>query len=151
MESGSNFPDYLKVAPGTIDTARVQALQCLLKEQDAYGGKVHGNYNAATVAAVSAWRQAHGFTAGDTWTRRHWMSLAAAGPRAILKYGSAGPHVRRVQRALNAASGRANLSVSGVFNGATNKALRAYQKKVGITPSGVTTRPTWRQLRTGSR
>jgi hypothetical protein len=146
-----NYRDYTQVGPGTTDTGRVQALQCLLKEQDAYGGKVNGNYNAATRAAVSAWRETHGFTAGDTWTRQNWMSLTAAGPNAILKFGSAGPDVRRVQRALNAASNKSNVPVTGVFSRRTDKALRAYQKTVGLTVSGVAARPTWRQLRAGSR
>ena len=56
-----------------------------------------------------------------------------------------------MQRALNAANANTKLSVSGVFNAATDTALRAYQKKVGLAVSGITTGPTWRKLRAGSR
>ena len=148
---GVNFSDYASIGPGTTDVARVKALKCLLKEQKAYAGKVNGRYNAAAVAAVRAWQGAHGFTVQDVWNRQNWMSLAVAAPGVILKYGSAGSHVRRVQRALNAANASAKLSVSGVFNSATNKAVRAYQKKVGLPVSGITTSATWRKLRAGSR
>jgi peptidoglycan hydrolase-like protein with peptidoglycan-binding domain len=146
-----DLANYKPVGPGTTATGRVKALQCLLKEHDVYDGKVNGNYNAATVAAARAWQESRGATPSDTWSRRNWMTLTAAGPGTILKYGSAGPDVRRVQRALNAASGQARLSVSGVFTSATDKALRAYQKKVGVTASGVTATSTWKKLRAGSR
>ena len=132
-----DFPDYVTLNANTDYPDRIKGLQCLLKEQDAYAGKVNGNYTKATIAAVRAWQTGHGFTASDSWSRPNWMSLAVAGQREILKFGSAGPDVRRIQRALNAYSGKSRLTVSGVFDGATDRALRAYQKKVGVTVSGV--------------
>ena len=41
--------------------------------------------------------------------------------------------------------------MTGVFDGATDQALRAYQKKVGVTVSGVTAKSTWQRLRAGER
>ena len=55
------------------------------------------------------------------------MTLLADGAHPVLKFGSAGPEVRRVQRALNAASNSAALDVTGVFTGPTQTALRAWQ------------------------
>ena len=36
---------------------KVKALQCLLKEHEAYTGRVHGRYDDGTVAAVRAWQR----------------------------------------------------------------------------------------------
>jgi peptidoglycan hydrolase-like protein with peptidoglycan-binding domain len=146
-----NFTDYPTLAPGTTATDRVKALQCLLTEQGVFGGRLNGRYNRNTIAAARAWQEGRGFPVSDTWTRAHWMSLLVAAPRKILKFGSAGPEVRRIQRALNAADPRTRLRASGVFNGATDAALRAYQRRVGVPASGVTAAPTWRKLRSGSR
>ena len=37
------------------------------------------------------------------------------------------------------------------LGGLTDRALRAYQKKVGVTVSGVTAKSTWQRLRAGER
>ena len=60
------------LAEGTTETALVKALQCLLKEQSLYGGKLNGTYNEKTIAAANAWQTGHGFTAS-----------ADLGPRAL--------------------------------------------------------------------
>lgn len=146
-----DLPTYRPLRPGTTATDRVRALQCLLTERGVYAGKLSGEYSPATIEAVHAWQEQRGFAVSDTWTRQHWMTLLVAGPRAIVKFGSAGTEVRRVQRALNAASNDARLEVTGVFAGATDKALRAYQERVGIKVSGVAAPATWKALRAGTR
>ena len=143
--------NYTMLRPGTTATLRVQALQCLLKERGKYAGKVNGTYGQTTIDAVRAWQKSHGFAVSDTWTRENWMSLVTAGPGRVLKFGSAGSDVRRVQRALNAADKKTRLEISGVFEGATDKALRAYQGRVGLTVSGVANPATWKALRSGKR
>ena len=40
---------------------KVKALQCLLQERGYYGGRLSGNYNPATIAAVQAWQASRGF------------------------------------------------------------------------------------------
>ena len=54
-----------------------------------------------------------------TWTRVHWMSLLADGASPVLKFGSAGEDVRRVQRALKAASATLKLRITGRYTRAT--------------------------------
>ena len=49
--------------------AVVKALQCLLKEQGVYAGRLNGTYTPATIAAARAWQEQRGFTASDSWTR----------------------------------------------------------------------------------
>jgi peptidoglycan hydrolase-like protein with peptidoglycan-binding domain len=129
---------------------RVRVLQCLFKEAGAYGGKVTGVYNDKTVAAVRAWQEGHGFVASDTWSVENWMSLHAAGTRPVVKLGSAGGDVRDLQRALNSAM-RPRLEVTGVFDRATDTALREYQYWIGFPVSGVAQPKTWQALRTGNR
>jgi hypothetical protein len=146
-----DFRNYVALAKGTSLGARVRALQCFLKEAGEYGGAINGSYNDRTRAAAGRWQEAHGFAVSATWSRRNWMGLTAAGPRPVLKLGSAGEPVRRTQRALNAASEGAGLKVTGVFNGATRSALRTWQDRVGHRTSGIVTARTWKALRKGRR
>ncbi len=150
-----SYPKYVPLKPATADrtpdAGQVQALQCLLKEHGGFGGKVSGVYNKATIAAANSWQTAHGLSASTTWSRKSWMTLLVDGDRPILKFGSASPAVRRLQRTLNAASGRAKLTVNGVFNAATQSALRSYQDRVGLTVDGIVGWSTWKALRAAQR
>ncbi len=142
---------YPVLAPGTEATTQVTALQCLLKEAGFYGGKLNGAYNEKTIAAANAWQTGRGFRATRTWGRVHWMSLHAAGPKPVLKTGSAGEEVRRLQRALKSASAALDLRISGVYNAKTKQAVRAYQSTVGATSNGIVVPRTWKALRKGRR
>ncbi|WP_432477701.1 glycoside hydrolase domain-containing protein [Nocardioides sp. GXQ0305] len=146
-----DFRNYAAIEPGSALGGRVSALQCFLKESGEYGGAVNGSYNNRTRAAAARWQRAHGYSASTTWSRRHWMGLTATGSRPVLKLGSAGEPVRRVQRALNAASGSAGLKVTGVFNAATASALRKWQGRVDHRTSGIVTAKSWKALRKGRR
>ena len=150
-----NTRKYVPLRPATADTTpdagQVKALQCLLKEHGLYGGRLNGVYNSRTVAAANKWQGAHGLRTSTTWSRPSWMTLLADGTRPVLKVGSAGEEVRRVQRALNAAGGTAQLPVGGVFNTATQAALKAYQHRVGLTTDGIAGASTWKALGTGRR
>ncbi len=139
------------LAEGTTETALVKALQCLLKEQGLYGGKLNGSYTEKTIAAANAWQTERGFTASATWGRVHWMSLLAAGTSPVLKFGSAGEDVRRVQRALNAASATLELPVSGTYSRATEAAVKAWQDDVDHTANGIVVAKSWKALRRGRR
>ncbi len=146
-----DHPSYKVLSEGTTETALVKALQCLLKERDLYGGRLNGVYNKKTVAAANAWQTGHGFSASATWGRVHWMSLHAAGGSPVLKFGSAGEDVRRVQRALNSASATLNLTVSGTYTRATAAAVAAYQDGLNHADNGIVIGKTWRALRKGRR
>ena len=119
----------------------MSALQCLLKESGEYGGALSGSYNRRTQAAAARWQAGHGFAESTTWSRRHWMGLTAAGGRPVLKLGSAGEPVRRVQRALNAATDGGGVKVTGVFNAATETALEKWQDRVRQQSNGIVVGP----------
>jgi hypothetical protein len=145
-----DFPDYPRVKAGS-DADLVKALQCLLTEQKVYAGKVNGVYNAATTAAANAWQKAHALAVRPSFGRRAWMTLAVAGPKPVLKFGSTGPAVRHLQRALNAATPGTDLTVSGVFAEKTDQAMRAWQIATRRTSSGVVNAGAWDALASGTR
>ncbi|HWJ83045.1 MAG TPA: glycoside hydrolase domain-containing protein [Nocardioides sp.] len=136
-----NFKTYRRLAPATSTftppEAQVRAVQCLLKERGRYDGKLNGVYNAATVAAVRAWQDARGFTPRDTFGSRDWVAIHMDSPNQVLKVGSAGGAVRRLQRALHAAGTTTTLGITGVYGPATASAVTAYQKAVGLSPTGI--------------
>jgi hypothetical protein len=137
--------DYTPPAP------HVKALQCLLKERGYYNGPTGGNYNPKLVKAMNTWQSERGLAVGTSWFVRHWMTLLAAGDRKIIKFGSAGPEVRRVQRTLNAAALGKPVKTNGVFDSATNAAVRTWQAKVGLRVSGVISAESWDKLGAGTR
>lgn len=150
-----SFGEYpaLKAPSGDYrpSAKHVKALQCLLKEHGYYDGPTGGNYNPGLVRAMNTWQQERGLQVGSSWFVRHWMSLLVAGDRQIIKFGSAGPAVRRVQRTLNAAALGKPVKLSGVFDAATNAAVRTWQAEVGITVSGVIAAESWTKLAAGAR
>lgn len=129
----------------------VKALQCFLSERGLYAGAFHGKYGPATVRAANAWQAQRGFTPAPTWVRRDWMSLLAYGRKPVLKFGSAGFYVRRVQRSLNAAGIGSSVQVDGVFRMPTATLVRSYQTRVGLPSTGVVDGATWKHLMTGKR
>lgn len=145
-----DFKKYKKITPDRPRPRQLRALQCLLKEQQLYEGKVNGKYNRKTRAAVQRFQTGRPGKVSTRWTRRNWMQLHAVGPRPVVKFGSVGPVVRRLQRALNAA-GSPRLDVTGHFDSPTNTALRAYQSKVGVSASGVAAGKTWKVIARGQR
>jgi len=145
-----DHPAYVGLAPGTTKTEQVKTLQCLLKEKGRYAGRLHGRYNERTVAAVRGWRTDHGFADGDGWSRTHWMSVLADGTSPVLKFGSAGEDVRRVQRALRAA-GATKLRITGRYSRRTAAVVARWQAAIGHQDSGIVTGRSWKALRAGQR
>ncbi len=140
-------------APRTTPLSSVKVLQCLLKEKGLYRGKVNGVFGTTTLKALDAYRTARHWKNVPSIGRRAWVSLLASGDRKTLKYGSTGPLVSRVQRALKAAKagkGAAALRVTGVFDASTTVALKEWQRKVKVEASGVTSVPTWAKLEAGA-
>jgi len=142
---------FLKyVTETTVPPAsRVLALQCLLTEQDIYHGKLNGKWNKATANAIQAWQTKVGMPVGDVWWRKNWMSLLSWGEQPVLKYGSTGAEVRRLQRTLNASGVGDPVPVTGRFKSDTGLTLRAWQAEAGVEVSGVASRESWKALSAG--
>lgn len=144
-----NFWVYDPLQVGAANPMKVKALKCLLQEKGYYAGPVNGNY-ASLLDAVHAWQEAHGMPVSDYWSRKNWMSILADGSRQVVKIGSAGRGVRRLQRALNA-SGHVRLGVKGVFDAGTDAAVRVWQKRAGVEVTGVVSAKQWLALQQGAR
>jgi hypothetical protein len=143
-----DFPRYRRLGPG-IEHPQVSALQCLLKRKRVYDGPVTGVYDAATTRAVRRFRESRGQGMSGRMLRRTWTTLLSEGRGPVLKIGSGGNTVRRLQRSLNAAV-HAELAVDGIFGPATTRAVRAYQREVGVRGTGVVADDTWVQLQFGN-
>jgi peptidoglycan hydrolase-like protein with peptidoglycan-binding domain len=134
-----------------VRTSLHLALQCLLKQQGLYTRSVTGTWNAATTTAVKAWQARVHHRVEKVFTRSDWTSLLAAGTTgSVLQAGVRNADVVRAQRALNAAISP-HLQITGAYNKATRAAVRAYQQRVGISPTGVVATKTWAALRKGRR
>jgi peptidoglycan hydrolase-like protein with peptidoglycan-binding domain len=79
------------------------------------------------------------------------MNLLADGASPVLKYGSAGEDVRRVQRALKAAGASKKLKITGRYTARTKRAVAAWQGRVGHRATGIVVGRSWKALRAGRR
>jgi Rv2525c-like, glycoside hydrolase-like domain/Putative peptidoglycan binding domain len=145
-----DFGVYDSVTPSAADPVKVQALKCLLTEKGTYTGRVNGVYTPRLMSAIKAWQSSHGLPVTANWWPKAWMTLLSAGPRRVVKIGSAGSPVRRLQRSLNAA-GVSQLKITGIFNGGTRTAVLAWQKRAGLARSGVISGGQWKALQAGKR
>jgi hypothetical protein len=130
--------------------ARVRAVHCRLRQAGYYTGEPRSRYTARTARAVRRFRADLPMATVGIMDARPWTALLSRGPRRVLKLGSANHAVRRVQRALNAAS-RAGLEVTGVYDRTTAAAVREYQRRRGLRRTGVVADDTWEQLQQGRR
>ncbi len=130
---------------------QVKALQCLLKEKGLYTGQLGGTFNAQLLASVQEWQRRTGFPVQQVWSRKNWVTLFASGDQPILKFGSVGAGVRRVQRALNATYPDLRLVTTGTFDLRTHNALRGWQKNVDIEVSGVMNPASWAAMNKAQR
>ncbi len=130
----------------TSPADQVKALQCLLKEAGLYAGQLGGTFTPQLLAAAQEWQRRTSFPVQAVWSRKNWATLFAAGTQPVLKFGSAGPDVRRVQRALNALYPRLGLVSTGTFDAPTHNAVRTWQEDAGIPISGVVNPASWAVL-----
>jgi hypothetical protein len=131
---------YPKLALGKRGPA-VAAAQCLLRRQHFTRAAITGRYDRHTAAAVKkAQKKLHQKATGKL-TRSTWTALLARGSAPVLKVGSTGETVRRLQRALTASGQRTH--IDGVFTKKTAKAVARYQRKAGLPATSVVTGAVW--------
>jgi len=153
--------DYLDVAPpvnrdfSTYPTVRsgsaggaVAAVQYLLNEEGYGPIAVDGQFGSQTQSAAVAFQTAKGLTADGVVGQRTWTALLSAGYRPVLRLGSTGLDVRRLQRALTAALGR-TVTIDGTFGSLTDQAVRDYQSSRGLAVDGTVGNATWSALQSG--
>ena len=143
-----DLPGYPVLSARSAPADAVKALQCLLKRQDLYPHPIDGVYDKRTVAAANAWQKVRASSTSATWRRSDWVQLLSDGLYRPVKFGMAGPVVRRLQRALVAAN-RESLPQSGLFMDRTAAMVRSWQDRVGLRVTGVMNPRAWEVLRTG--
>jgi hypothetical protein len=143
-----SFASYPRLSSGDTGS-RVSALQCLLKERG-HSVSVTGTFGTSTSKAIDAFRKSLGWgpTAGHT-TSPTWTALLSAGSKPrVLKRGSTGEAVWRLQRALTAAG--TSVRVNGVYDSRTVSAVKAYRSANGITAYETTESSVWSLLQRGT-
>ena len=138
---------YPTLLPGSRGPG-VAAAQCVLRKQGLMKAQPSGRYDKQTVAAVKKAQRKLDHKQTGKITRRTWVALLARGPHPLLKVGSTGDPVRRLQRALTAALGK-RVKVDGAVSKATERAVRKYQRKSHLPETGVVTDEVWERLRSG--
>ena len=135
---------YPKRTKGSRGPA-VEAAQCLLRRHGFLKAPISGTYDAKTVAAVEKTQRKLDFKVTGKLTRETWVALLARGKQPIVKIGSTGEAVRRVQRALTAALGK-RVAINGAFSKKTAKTVTKFQRKAGLPATGVVTENVWNRL-----
>lgn len=164
---------------GVSGSSEVRKLQQRLKDLKYYSGSVDGDFGTGTENAVKAFQSANGLTAdgvaGSKTLNRLYSDNAVpnkgtsygnvtATPRATstprptstpnvenkyLQLGSSGKDVRTMQTRL-IALGWLSGSADGEFGSATDAAVRAFQKKIGVYTDGVAGPNTLKKLYSSS-
>ena len=153
-----SFEDYRVLRRGAKGR-QVYAARCLLGQKPKQRGnrrpsraavkRFTAPYNARLGKAVRGVQRKHPkLRASGVLGRRTWVVVLSRGRTPTIKYGASGASVRRAQRALNAAL-PGEVRVDGVYGPKDIKFTRAYQRRVGIGPSGVVNGTTWRALQRG--
>ncbi|MFP5341376.1 MAG: penicillin-insensitive murein endopeptidase [Candidatus Limnocylindria bacterium] len=118
----------------------VKAIQGFLRHHGVLADPVDGIFGASTEAAVKAFQSARGLPADGRVGETTWTALLVRVDRSV-----SGEAVRALQRQLNEKR-LAGLAVDGRFNGATESALRSFQRHAGISQTGIAGPVTWRAL-----
>jgi peptidoglycan hydrolase-like protein with peptidoglycan-binding domain len=127
----------------------VKAVQCLTSAGLRDPAKVSGQYDAATVRAVRRFQARQGLRPTGSVDRSAWVSLLARGSQPVLRQGSRGEPVARLQRSLNAAVRARPLHVDGSFGQATSRTVARYRKHLGLKAKDLVTARVWKALGRG--
>lgn len=113
----------------------VKALQRALKNKGYYSGSIDGKFGAATTQAVLAFQTQSGIRADGKAGPATQRALNAASVTnyRTLKPGDSGTEVRNLQYAL-AEKGYYSGTVDGSYGDATTQAVKAFQRRQGLTP-----------------
>ena len=141
-----SFSSYPRLNSGDKG-AQVHALECLLKERG-YALSVDGSFGSSTSKAIDAFRKSLGWGPTGHTTNATWTALLSAGSKPrVLKRGSVGEAVWRLQRALTAAG--KSVTINGVYDSKTVSAVKAYRSTNGLSSYDATESSVWSLLQRG--
>ena len=127
---------------GSNDPA-VRDLQEALKALGYDPGPVDGVFGAKTESAVVKFQQAKGIAADGVVGRVTWINIDEADQsRPVLKLGSTGLPVRRLQSRMSAVGFDIG-GVDGRFGATTESAVKKLQQRSNLTVDGIVGPKTW--------
>ena len=144
-----DFRVYPRLRPGSRGD-RVKAVQCLLKKNARYRGRLDARFDRDVFRAVRSFQRHNDLRVTGKADASTWTALFADGTAPLLKVGSAGEPVLRLQRSLRAAGFR-SVTPTGVVTERTAKTVRRHQQRLGMDPTGVVTAEVWAALQRGLR
>lgn len=135
----------------------VKDLQTLLNRHGFSSGTIDGKYGNDTEAAVKRFQskvglKADGIAGSDTYTKLKNYKAPSNSPSSTiwtgqtLREGNSGDAVRSLQTMLEKAGFDVG-TVDGKFGDRTEAAVKAFQRKVGITSDGIAGNTTYGKLR----
>lgn len=140
------FSSYPKLKLGSKG-AEVSALQCLLTKQG-FDANVTGTFTKNTRTALDAFRKSRSWPKRSETTRPTWTALLAAGSKPrVLKQGSVGESVWRLQRTLIAAGLKPSLN--GIYDPKTVTSVKTYRENNELPRYSTTESTVWTLLQRG--
>jgi peptidoglycan hydrolase-like protein with peptidoglycan-binding domain len=119
---------------------RVNAIQMLLIQRHVQL-TVDGKFGPQTEAAVKSYQARHGISPSGKVGAKTWEALIVP-----LWKGRTGAAVSAVEIQLKYQYGFSSLSVDGTFGPMVKSAVKAFQTRYGLTPSGIVGERTWNAL-----
>jgi peptidoglycan hydrolase-like protein with peptidoglycan-binding domain len=119
---------------------RVNAIQMLLIQRHVEL-TVDGKFGPQTEAAVKSFQARHRISPSGKVGAKTWEALVVS-----LWKGKSGAAVSAVEIQLKYQYGFPSLSVDGKFGPMVKSAVKAFQKRYGLTPSGIVGERTWNAL-----
>lgn len=135
FKPGSDYPAFARGSRGL----GVETLQALLNARGGAALVVDGSYGEQTQTAVKAFQTATRLSVTGAMDDATWEALLPS-----LAVGAKGPEVEALQRALKGAG--QTLEVTGSFDAATDRSLRAFQNAQRIKPTGKASGVVWARL-----
>ena len=124
----------------------VQQLQEALTDLGYDPGAVDGQFGSETESAVTAFQRDRGLTVDGIVGETTWLNLDEADTsNPTLRKGSTGNPVRRAQKRLTL-GGYDTDGVDGVFDAATESAVKRFQEDQGLTRDGIVGPRTWEKI-----
>jgi peptidoglycan hydrolase-like protein with peptidoglycan-binding domain len=139
-------PGQPTISPGATGDP-VRRAQRALRRTPEPSLVVDGSFGPATEHAVKSFQEGSpGLTVDGIVGPATWSALPDGAPMPVLRDGSSGDVVRRLQEVLANGSGQWNTgpgAVDGEFGPHTRTSVEAFQKWGGITADGVVGDQTW--------
>lgn len=141
----TSFSSYPTVKQGSKGS-QAKAMECLLRKAG-YPTSVNGSISANDARQIGAFRASVGLQRLSLAGKRPWSALLSRGSQPSLRSGARGADVSRLQVSIRSAG--YSVSVGGVYDASTVKAVKAVQGDEHLSRTGTANATLWRHLQRG--